>query len=162
MVAIISPLRLKDGTLVEHKNRGYRGRIDGITEIKSCFTRGGVNPVPNTIKDAFQYRVVVTGEPMRHIAPAEDLEVLAEEIGKSVSCVNCKTVFRTKPDVTNKAHGRCDCGGWICPGCLTCRTSGTEAANENSCAKENQRVKRRQAKAKSSRRSLVAASMKRP
>src|SRR5690242_4030837 len=137
--------RLKDGTLVEHKTSGYRGRIDGITEIKGCFTRGGINPVPNTLKDTFQYRIVVNGEAMRHIAPAEDLEVLVEESPLNVSCSNCNAAFSTNPRLANKAHGRCHCGGWICPECFACRTS----RQEDSCAKESARMKRRQGKRRS-------------
>ena len=142
---------LRDGTLVEHKTGGYRGRIEGITEIKSCFTRGGAALPYATAKETFQYRVAVTGETMRHIAPAEDLEVLFEEVRVNVSCPNCHVVFRTKPGTANKPGGRCECGGWICPQCLACDASTREPQiRQNGCVKQTQRVKRRQAKHKSS------------
>ena len=150
--------RLKDGTLVEHKTNGYRGRIEGITEIKSCFTRGGVAlPVPTT-KETFQYRIAVNGETMRHIAPAEDLEVVFEEARVNVSCFNCHAVFRSKPGTANKAGGRCECGGWICPECLACDASTHEpGTRRNGCAKQPQRMKRRQAKHKSTTTALKAS-----
>jgi len=69
---------LADGTLVRHKTKGYEGRIEGITEIKACFTREGIPSPPSLNKEVFQYRVVVSGESMRRIAPAEDLEVISE------------------------------------------------------------------------------------
>ena len=68
---------LANGTLVRHKITGYEGKIEGITEIKACFTREGA-PSPTPLKDSFQYRVVVTGETMRRITPAEDLEIIQE------------------------------------------------------------------------------------
>ena len=79
-----------DGTLVRHKTNGYEGKIEGITEIKACFTRGGVLLATPLTKEPFQYRVVVTGESMRHIAPVEDLEILeetAEVVGVSPATV---------------------------------------------------------------------------
>lgn len=142
--------RLRDGTLVEHKTDGYRGRIEGITEIKSCFTRGGVALPYATAKETFQYRVAVTGETMRHIAPAEDLEVLFEEARVNVTCPACHAVFRTKPGTANKPAGRCECGGWICPECLACDASTPEPRiRQNGCVKQPQRIKRRRAKHKS-------------
>ena len=141
--------RLRDGTLVEHKTNGYRGRIERITEIKSCFTRGGVVLAYVTTKETFQYRVAVTGETMRHIAPAEDLEVVFEEARVNVSCPNCNVVFRTKPGTANKPGGRCECGGWICPECLACDAStGEPGIRQNGCVKQPRRMKRRQAKHK--------------
>ncbi len=141
--------RLNDGTLVEHKASGYRGRIEGITEIKGCFTRAGAALPSSMAKDAFQYRVVVTGEIMRHIAPAEDLEIVFEEPRVNVSCFNCHAVFRNKPGTTNKPGGRCECGGWICPECLACDASTHEpGTRQNGCVKQAQRMKRRQAKHK--------------
>ena len=74
-------------------------------------------------KETFQYRVVVNGETMRHIAPAEDLEIL--DAMTEVVCFRCQYVFRTKPGVLDKAAGRCQCGGWICPACLACQTAET-------------------------------------
>ena len=68
---------LVNGTLVRHKTKGYEGKIEGITEIKACFTREG-DPSPTALNDSFQYRVVVTGETMRRIAPAEDIEIIQE------------------------------------------------------------------------------------
>ncbi len=146
MVEKIVQARLRDGTLVQHKTNGYRGRIEGTTEIKSCFTRGGATLALPTTKEAFQYRVVVTGELMRHIAPADDLEVLFEEPRVNVSCFNCHSVFRSKPGVVNKAAGRCDCGGWICPECLGCQASNEESATNGHtpCVKQSRRMKRRQ------------------
>ena len=69
---------LADGTFIRHKTKGYEGKIEGITEIKSCFTREGTPSPPSLNKEPFQYRVVVTGESMRRIAPVEDLEVIPE------------------------------------------------------------------------------------
>jgi hypothetical protein len=139
--------RLRDGTLVEHKTHGYRGRIEGITEIKSCFTRGGAALPYTTAKDIFQYRIAVTGETMRRIAPAEDLEVVFEEARVNVSCVNCHAVFRTKPGTADKPGGRCECGGWICPECLACDASSSEpGSHQNGCVKQPQRMKRKRTK----------------
>lgn len=148
----IEQARLKDGTLVQHKTTGYRGRIEGTTEIKNCFTRGGAVLALPTTKEVFQYRVVVTGELMRHIAPAEDLEVLFEEPRINVSCFNCHSVFRSKPGVVNKVAGRCECGAWICPDCLACQASVEESATNGHtpCLKQSQRMKRRQGKHKKS------------
>ena len=139
--------RLKDGTLVEHKNNGYRGRIEGVTEIKGCFTsRGATLPFPKT-NETFQYRIVVTGQSRRHIAPAEDLEIVIEEQSVKVPCFNCHAVFRSRPGVTNKSGGRCECGGWICPECLACDASSGEPRNhQNGCVKQPQRMKRRRTK----------------
>ena len=75
---------MADGTLVRHKTNGYEGKIDDITEIKACFTRGGALLATPLTKEPFQYRVVVAGESMRHIAPAEDLEILEPKMAKSV------------------------------------------------------------------------------
>jgi len=44
----IGQVRLQDGTLIRHNGVGYEGRIDGRTEIKTCFTVAGellVKPV---------------------------------------------------------------------------------------------------------------------
>ena len=57
----IDPLRLQDGTLIRHNVVGYEGKIDGITEIKTCFTVAGeILEMVNT-KQIFQYRVAVEG-----------------------------------------------------------------------------------------------------
>ena len=70
MSVTIPEAKLQDGTLIRHKVVGYKGRIDGTTEIKTCFTaRGEILSRPNT-KQIFQYRVVIDGESMRRIAPA--------------------------------------------------------------------------------------------
>jgi hypothetical protein len=162
MVEKIEQARLRDGTLVQHKTNGYRGRIEGTTEIKSCFTRGGATLALPTTKEAFQYRVVVAGELMRHIAPAEDLEVLFEEPRVNVTCSNCRSIFRSKPGVVNKAAGRCECGAWICPDCLACQASNEESApnKHTPCMKQSQRMKRRQAKHKKSTATALRASHK--
>ena len=67
--------KLQDGTLIRHKVTGYEGRIEGTTQIKSCFTRGGALLAHPTTRDLFQYRVMVEGESLRRIAPAEDFEI---------------------------------------------------------------------------------------
>ncbi len=141
--------RLKDGTLVEHKTDGYKGRIEGITEIKSCFTRGGATLPFSKTNETFQYRIAVSGESRRHIAPPEDLQVVLEEVSVKVTCFNCHAVFRNKPGTTNKPGGRCECGGWICPECLNCDASTHEPEMRHGCVKQTQRTKRRQAKNKS-------------
>ncbi len=110
--------KLQDGTLIRHKVAGYEGRIEGTTEIKSCFTRGGELLARPTTKDLFQYRVMVKGESLRRIAPAEDFEILEAVV--EIICHNCHRSFQTKPEVAGKQRGRCQCGGWICPSCLSC------------------------------------------
>jgi hypothetical protein len=57
--------KLHDGTLIRHKVTGYEGRIQGTTQIKSCFTRGGELLASPTTKDLFRYRIVVEGESQR-------------------------------------------------------------------------------------------------
>jgi hypothetical protein len=136
--------KLRDGTLVQHKVEGYRGRINGITGIKSCFTRRGALVGTNT-KETFQYRVAVAGEPMRHIAPAEDLEILEEEQSAKVLCFSCQSIFVSKPGKSNKPAGRCECGGWICPACLVCQPTSEEGAATR-CKKQRSRLIRKQAK----------------
>jgi len=136
MAEIINKISLQDGTLVRHKVIGYQGTIEGITEIKTCFTRGGATLAMPPAKETFQYRVVVTGETMRHIAPAEDLEVL--DAMTEVVCFRCQYVFRTKPGVLDKPAGRCQCGGWICPACLACQT--VEASGQSPCSKQRKRM----------------------
>jgi len=138
MAEIINKIRLRDGTFVRHKVIGYEGRIEGTTEIKTCFTRRGTLLVIAPAKETFQYRVAVSGESMRHIAPAEDLEIL--DAMTQVVCLRCRHVFRTKPGVVDKAGGRCQCGGWICPACLACQT--TEASEQSPCLKQRKRVKK--------------------
>lgn len=99
----IAEIKLHDGTLIRHKVIGYEGRIDGTTEIKGCFTSGGeILNRPNP-KHTFQYRVVINGEPMRRIAPAEDLEIL--EGVTQVICPSCHYSFWSKPGSADKAGG---------------------------------------------------------
>ena len=104
-------IRLQDGTLIRHKVAGYEGRIDGTTEIKSCFTTGGELLDKPSTKQIFQYRVAVKGESMRRIAPAEDLEVLDGVV--EVVCPRCRSSYWSKPGLTDKPGGRCGCGEWI-------------------------------------------------
>ena len=118
MSKALAESKLPDGTLIRHKVVGYEGRIEGITEIKSCFTAGGAVLLRPSAQ-AFQYRVVVQGELMRRIAPAEDLEIL-EEVSEIV-CPRCRYSFRSRPGTKDKPAGRCECGGWICPACLACQ-----------------------------------------
>jgi hypothetical protein len=133
-------ISLQDGTLVRHKNQGYQGKIEGITEIKACFTRGGVSLAVSLAKEPFQYRVVVAGDLMRHIAPAEDLEIL--DAAAEIVCFSCHTAFRSKPGLVDKAGGRCECGGWICPACLACQTVDADSpeGKASSCSKHRKRL----------------------
>ncbi|MGH7826933.1 MAG: hypothetical protein ACREQ7_17400 [Candidatus Binatia bacterium] len=148
----IEKVRLRDGTLVQHKVSGYRGRIDGTTGIKICFTSKGAALAGPATKEIFQYRVVVAGEMMRHIAPAEDLEILEEEQKTKILCFSCHSTFVSKPGELNKAGGRCDCGGWICPACLACQAPIEESLNagESRCANQRRRLIRKQARRKKS------------
>jgi hypothetical protein len=132
--------KLHDGTLIRHKVAGYEGRIEGTTEIKSCFTRGGELLVHPTIRDLFQYRVIVEGESLRRIAPAEDLEILEAVV--EIICHNCHRSFQTKPQVVGKPRGRCQCGGWICPSCLTCHDLNDASAKggPSRCTHQKKRV----------------------
>ena len=145
----IDQVRLQDGTLIRHKIAGYEGRIDGTTEIRTCFTAGGKLLEKLTNKQTFQYRVVIKGEPMRRIAPAEDLEIL--EGVAEVICPGCHSSFRSKPGLVDKPRGRCQCGGWICPSCLACRDTGN--GGKSPCANQRKRLTRKlalQNKAKAS------------
>ena len=148
MAEIINKISLQDGTLVRHKVIGYQGTIEGKTEIKTCFTRGGSVLAIPPAKETFQYRVVVNGESLRHIAPAEDLEIL-DAMTEAV-CFRCQYVFRTKPGVVDKAAGRCQCGGWICPACLACQTP--EAAEQSPCLKQRNRMVKKLANEKKGKR----------
>jgi len=134
-----------DGTLVRHKIKGYEGKIDGITEIKACFTQGGVLLTPPLTQEPFQYRVVVTGEAIRHIAPPEDLEIL--EASADVLCFRCHMPFRTKPGLFDKPAGRCECGGLICPTCWRCQATEADSIKE-SCSKQRKRLVRKLANEK--------------
>jgi hypothetical protein len=109
---------LEDGTLIRHKVVGYQGRIEGTTKIQSCFTsRGELLPYPNR-KHLFQYRIMIEGESLRRIAPADDFEIL--EAGVEIICSACNGSFQSRPGLADKPRGRCKCGGWICPTCLAC------------------------------------------
>jgi len=136
----IERVKLQDGTLVRHNVIGYEGRIDGTTEIKTCFTAAGELLEKPSTKQIFQYRVAIAGESMRRIAPAEDLEILEGVMG--VVCSRCHSSFNSKPGVIGKPGGRCQCGAWICPSCLACRSTGMEAAKDGqpSCLKERKRL----------------------
>ncbi|MGH7831088.1 MAG: hypothetical protein ACREP8_13030, partial [Candidatus Binatia bacterium] len=102
---------------------------------------GEILSKPNT-KQIFQYRVLIHGEPMRRIAPAEDLEVI--EGVAEVVCPSCRYSFRTKPGFSDKAGGRCQCGGWICPSCLLCQATAA-------CPKQAKRLARKLAPKKKAR-----------
>lgn len=130
-------ISLRDGTVVRHKKKGYEGKIEGTTAIKACFTRGGaLLDVPIT-KEAFQYRVVVSGESMRYIAPVEDLEIL--DATAEILCVRCQKTFHSKPGLVGKPCGRCACGGWICPVCMGCQAEAAAINKATSCANQRKR-----------------------
>jgi len=131
----IEVVALPNGTMIRHKTAGYTGRIDGTTAIRACFTVGGESLGNAVSKHAFQYRVSVSGESLRRIAPAEDLEILEQT--KQVACPSCGHSFYTKLDCEGKPRGRCKCGGWICPICLSCRSA--EEAQKKTCASERKR-----------------------
>lgn len=135
--------KLQDGTLIRHKVIGYEGRIDGTTEIKSCFTSGGKAMERPSTGQVFQYRVFVEGESLRRIAPSQDLEIL--EGVEDIVCLRCHSTFHTKPGMADKPGGRCQCGAWICPSCLACRSTGgeTAAAKQSTCSKEHKRLLRK-------------------
>ena len=144
-------VKLQDGTLIRHKVAGYEGRIEGTTAIKTCFTAGGELLVHPTTKQQFQYRVVVKGESMRRITPAEDFEILEGVV--EVSCPRCHCSFKSKPGVADKPGGRCQCGGWICPTCLLCQDTNEEPAKsqQSPCLRQRKRVARRLAIQKKAR-----------
>jgi hypothetical protein len=133
-------IKLQDGTLIRHKVAGYEGRIEGTTQIKSCFTRGGELLAHPTTKELFQYRVMVEGESLRRIAPAEDFEILDGVV--EVICPQCHGSFQSKPELVGKPRGRCLCGGWICPTCLACQDVNEEAAKSrrSPCLKYRKRL----------------------
>ena len=130
--------KLHDGTLIRHKVAGYEGRIDGTTEIRTCFTAAGVLLDRSNSKQTFQYRIVIKGESMRRIAPPEDLEILDGVVG--FICPQCHFSFQTKPGLPAKPGGRCECGGWICPSCLACR----DGSGGSLCLKGRKRLARRE------------------
>lgn len=134
-------IKLRDGTTVRHKQKGYQGKIEGTTGIKTCFTRGGdLLGAPNA-KEAFQYRVAVRGESMRYIAPVEDLEIL--EAAEAILCVRCHHKFYSKPELPGKAGGRCSCGGWICPVCLGCQADRAVNEGGKPCTHQSKRFIKR-------------------
>jgi hypothetical protein len=136
-------VKLQDGTLIRHKVAGYEGRIEGTTGIKTCFTERGELLVPPSTKQLFQYRIVVKGEPMRRIAPAEDFEILDGVV--EVICPGCHCSFKSKPGLADKPGGRCQCGGWICPTCLACQDMNEDPAKsqQSPCLKQRKRLARR-------------------
>jgi hypothetical protein len=136
-------VKLQDGTLIRHKVAGYEGRIEGTTAIKTCFTARGEVLIYPTTKQLFQYRVVVKGEPMRRIAPAEDFEILDGVV--EIICPRCQSSFKSKPGLADKPGGRCQCGGWICPTCLACQDTDEEPAKsqQSPCLKQRKRLARR-------------------
>jgi hypothetical protein len=144
MADTVIQISLHDGTLVRHKMVGYQGTIDGTTRIKTCFTRAGVLLAIPLAKEIFQYRVEVSGEPLRQIAPAEDLEIVDQM--SEIVCFNCERVFRTKPGVVDKPGGRCQCGGMICSACLACQTA--ESSEGTPCLKQKKRLDRKLVKEK--------------
>lgn len=147
----MDPVKLQDGTLIRHKIVGYEGRIEGTTSIVGCFTAGGALLGKPATKQAFQYRVVIEGEPMRRIAPAEDLEVL--EGVEGVVCPRCGFSFQSRPGFADKPAGRCQCGGWICPSCLACQDSDEEVAKsgQSPCLKQRKRMVKKLALQKKAR-----------
>lgn len=148
MAEMTNKISLQDGTLVRHKVIGYEGTIEGKTAIKTCFTRRGMLLAIPPAKETFQYRVAVSGESMRHIAPEEDLEIL--DAMTEVVCFQCHYVFRSKPGLLDKAAGRCQCGGWICPACLACQT--VEASEQSPCLMRRKRTVKKAASEKKGRR----------
>lgn len=136
-------MKLENGTVIRHKVVGYEGRIDGTTEIKACFTKAGQLADKVVAKELFQYRVIVEGEALRRIAPAEDFEILEGVV--NVVCPTCGHAFHSKPGIGNKPAGRCQCGGWICPICLSCQDNSLEAAQggPQSCLKQRDRKARK-------------------
>lgn len=151
MSKTLEEVKLQDGTLIRHKVVGYEGRIDGTTGIKGCFTEGGALSPGAGSGQTFQYRVLVAGESMRRIAPAEDLEIL--EGVAPVVCPHCHYSFHSKPGIGNKPGGRCQCGGWICPACLACQgvNDGTNKKARPACLKQRSRQIRKLAARKKGR-----------
>jgi hypothetical protein len=133
-------VKLEDGTLIRHKIAGYEGRIEGTTKIQGCFTlKGELLPHPNS-KQLFQYRVMVEGESLRRIAPADDFEIL--EAVAEIICFACHRSFQSKPGLAGKPRGRCKCGGWICPTCLACQEINVEGskARRSPCLHQRRRL----------------------
>jgi hypothetical protein len=152
MVERIAEIKLENGTMIRHRIAGYEGQIDGTTQIKECFTSGGKLLGKTAARHVFQYRVVVAGESMRRIAPDEDLEVLDGVI--MVICPACGSSFQSKPGAAGKVRGRCECGQWICPNCLSCQgpMGDSKKAGESDCLKQRKRLVSKLAKQKKSAR----------
>lgn len=72
---------VRDGILVRHTIDGYQGCVEGTTRIKALFTDKGQPLTDARSKQTFQYRVVLEGEAVRRVAPAEDIEILEEVVG---------------------------------------------------------------------------------
>jgi hypothetical protein len=102
-------------------------------------------------KETFQYRVVVKGEAMRRIAPAEDFEILDGVV--EVVCPGCHSSYQSKPGLADKPRGRCQCGEWICPTCLACENQNEKSAKrrKSPCLNQRKRLARRQAIQKKAR-----------
>ena len=65
MLKTVEQVKLQNGTIVRHKNVGYEGRIDGTTEIRSCFTAGGVLLDMHGSKQSFTACISIRGPPRR-------------------------------------------------------------------------------------------------
>ena len=72
---------VRDGILVRHTVDGYQGCVEGTTRIKELFTDRGQPLNDARSKQTFQYRVVVEGESVRRVVPAEDIEIVEEIVG---------------------------------------------------------------------------------
>ena len=146
-------VKLQDGTLIRHKVAGYEGRIEGTTGMKTLFTLRGELLGNPTTKQLFQYRVVVRGETLRRIAPAEDFDILDGVV--EVICPCCHSSFQSMPGLADKPRGRCQCGGWICPTCLACQDMNSDElarSQGSSCPKQRKRLATRLAIEKKRRR----------
>ena len=138
-------LRLENGTVIRHRITGYQGTVDGITEIKDCFTSGGQRLANSSSKYGFQYRILIAGQAMRKIAPLEDLEVL--ELTSPVRCPNCQSSFQSKPANIGKPGGRCQCGEWICSSCWCCHQNVPDLSRVEAtvCSYQRKRLARKAA-----------------
>jgi hypothetical protein len=141
-----SELRLQNGTVIRHRVTGYEGIVDGVTEIRDCFTSGGEPLSRLSSKYTFQYRIVVSGESTRRIAPVEDLEIL--EGASLVFCPNCRLSFQSIPGTLGKPRGRCQCGSWICPACLYCQGAIRDSEGAEPCLYQRKRLVKKLAMAK--------------
>ena len=64
----------EDGSLVKHRKLGYKGLIDGQTNLRLWFT--------GNKECKFQYRVKFPDQDKRLIAPEEDLKFLKAPVVK--------------------------------------------------------------------------------